>query len=241
MSAHYEISCLKLRLQNARALLSHAPFTPPNFLCRRLSAASPDSVLRADIRYAGVWNGLWWTVSLAQPSSHPLFVARLNSDVISIPSGDPVELIISFVGKSHVVLIPVCIPDSLLLFETKEYVLYGHYSASTPPLNFSLPTGGLKACLMPYNDFVFSLVYVWLFCLSLSSLPRCDIARWPLNSPYGAGAVETIEQITESRCSKDDFVALCDFNVNPCARVKLCEQVEWRRAVEVGQPYQVPL
>lgn len=65
----------------------------------------------------------------------PLFVVRLNSDVISIPSGDPVELIISLVGKSLVGLIPVCIPDLMLLFETEEYVLYGHYSESMPPLS----------------------------------------------------------------------------------------------------------
>lgn len=51
----------------------------------------------------------------------PLFIVRLNSDVTSILSGDPVELIISFVGKSLVGIIPICIPA----FESKEYVLYG--------------------------------------------------------------------------------------------------------------------
>lgn len=86
----------------------------------------------------------WLTVGRIPGSTKfsPLFVVRLSSDVISIPSGDPVELIISFVGESLVGLIPVCIPDLLLLFETEEYVLYGHYSASTPPLSIlAVPPG----------------------------------------------------------------------------------------------------
>lgn len=70
------------------------------------------------------------------------------------------------------------------------------------------------SCLMSYNDFVFSLFSIWLFCLSPHSLPGCDIAWWPLNSPYGAGTAEPIEQITPSRCFSDDCVAPCDFNVN---------------------------
>lgn len=69
---------------------------------------------------------------------------------------------------------------------------------------------------MSYNDFVFSLFCVWLFCLSPPSLPGCDIAWWPLNSPYGAGTTEPIEQITQSRCFSDDCVAPWDFNANLC-------------------------